>query len=64
MVTDQTYTQFRLTKMKFFMTFRRSSVKPGEIADSTQIPIIKTKLGTVTPILSVVFFCEIAAYNF
>lgn len=54
MVTAHTYTQLRLTKMKDLTVFSRFSVSKGKAADSRQMPSMKIRLGSVTPLLRVV----------
>ena len=54
MVTHQTYTQLKLTNMKFLTLFRRVSVNSGKIAEIRQMEIIKIRLGIVTPLSKVV----------
>src|SRR5690606_5397396 len=54
MVTDHTYIQFRLIKMKFFMPFRRYSATSGKSTDMKETPAIKIILGKITPLFNVV----------
>lgn len=51
MVTDQTYTQFRFTKIKALISFRILFTASGKIADAKHTPTINIKLGMVTPML-------------
>jgi len=53
-VTAHTYTQLRLTKIKFLITLRRFSASEGNRMDTKEIMEIKIILGKVTPRFNVV----------